>query len=148
MWRKRKWIIISVLAAAVILVTGILGVAAYAQTTTPSATSPQNVFAAKVATILGVDQAKVEAAFKQARKEMQTDAQKNRLQNLVKEGKMTQDQADQYLKWLESRPDVPAGTAGPNRMMGPGGGRCFPGFGPGPGGRPAPAPSVSPTPTK
>jgi len=48
-------------------------------------------------------------AFAQAQNEMQTEALKNCLQNLVGQGKMIQEQADQYLEWWQSRPDVPIG---------------------------------------
>ena len=32
-----------------------------------------------------------------------------RLQNMVDEGTMTQDEADELLEWMQSRPDAPAG---------------------------------------
>ena len=144
MWQKRKWIIISVLATVIIVVVGVFGVIAYAQTSTPP--SPAKTFAARVAAILSVDQARVEAAMTQAQKEMRTEAFNNRMQELVKAGKLTQEQADNYGKWIQSRPDLPAGIDGPG-MKGPGfrgpmmgGPRCFPPPGAVPGAPPASTP--------
>lgn len=120
---KKKWIIISVLTAVIILAVGVVGGVVYAQTSspTPSVTSPGKTLADRVATILGIDQSKVEAAFTQAQKEMQQEALTNRLQNLVTEGKITQEQATQYQQWMESRPDVPAGLGLEGGMGFPGG---------------------------
>ena len=75
-------------------------------TTTANTTQPANTLLARVATILGIDQSKLESAVTQAKTEMQTDALKNRLQTLVANGTITQDQADQYLKWWQSKPDM------------------------------------------
>ena len=47
------------------------------------------------------------AAFDQARSEMMTQARENFRQRLIDEGKITQEQLDEYDKWLESKPDVP-----------------------------------------
>jgi polyhydroxyalkanoate synthesis regulator phasin len=58
-------------------------------------------------------------ALDQAQSELQEEALEARLQNLVNEGKMTQEEADQYLEWWESRPDVGAALLG---LGGPGAG--------------------------
>ncbi len=141
MWRKKKWIIIGVLAAVVILTAGIVGaVVVNAQNPSPTVTNPQKAFADKVAAILGIDPAKVESAFTQAQKEMQDEALTNRLNALVKQGKLTQQQADQYKQWWESRPNIPA-PLGPQGHMGfRGGFKGMPGFG-----KIAPPPTPSPT---
>ena len=147
MWRKKKWIIVSVVAAVVILAVGVIGGIAYAQTpgTSPDGTPTGNPLMAKVAKILNINQADLEKAFNQAQKEMRDEALKARMDSLVKEGKLTQEQADNYQKWLQSRPDVPPGLdaqpkAGPRGFMGPRVGfRCFPRpFGPPPAASPAP----------
>jgi hypothetical protein len=60
---------------------------------------------------------------------MQIEARENILQNLVDEGRITQEEADQYKAWLEAKPDI-------NLPIGPGQGG--PGMGRGsdcPGGR-------------
>jgi cell shape-determining protein MreC len=149
MWHRRKWIIISALAAVIVLTVGVFGVVSYAETPTtptPTATSPVKGLMERVANILGVDQLKLENAFKQAQTEMREEALNTRLQEMVKQGKMTQEQADKYREWLKSRPAVPAGMDGSMMRGGPGfkgpmgGFRCFPGVNQAP-----PSPTASPT---
>jgi uncharacterized membrane protein len=125
MFKKRKWIIVAALAAVVVIVGGVVGGVAYAQTTTPTtppANNPGKDLADRVATILNLPQADVEAAFAQAQKDMQNDAVKSYLDKLVAAGKMSQTDADAYLNWLQSRPQL---STGPNVLPGMGG----PGFG-------------------
>ncbi len=134
MWRKRKWLIIAAVALVVVLAAGIIGGVVYAQTTTtPTTTStPDNqgkTLLARVAAILGIDQNKLEDAYAQAKKEMTDEALTSRLDALVKAGKLTQAQADQYKKWWESRPDVPNITDGKGLQGNGGGFRCYPGRG-------------------
>ena len=65
--------------------------------------------AAKVAEILGLDAAVVDDAIKQARKELRDEAVQNKLNALVEKGQLTQEQADEYLNWIQSRPEgIPA----------------------------------------
>jgi uncharacterized membrane protein len=149
MWHtKKKWIIIAVAAAVVILAGGIVGGVAYAQTTTtpsPALSASNPTLLARVAQILGIDQTKLQAAFTQAEKDQQNAAVSNRLNALVAQGKLTQQQANDYQTWLQSRPNVPAGLGLPNGpMMGPRGRLGFPGFR---GSQAKPGPSSTPTPT-
>ena len=111
MWRKKKWIIITGVASALILLAGIIGGAAYAQSSATTATdeAAKTTLMARVATILGIDQQKVEDAFAQAQKEMRDEALTSRLKNLLEAGEITQAQADQYQQWWQSRPEVPEG---------------------------------------
>jgi hypothetical protein len=128
---KRKWLFISALAVIALLVAGIIGGAVLANASTPVATDNQTTFAARVAKILGIDQATVESAMTQAREEMRDEAMDARLQKMVGNGKITQEQADQYKEWIKSRPDLPVGKGFPGMMGGRGGDRggCFPGMG-------------------
>ncbi|MBI2831027.1 MAG: hypothetical protein HYX79_02085 [Chloroflexi bacterium] len=103
MWRSKKFIIVAVVAA-VLLVASVGGIA-LAQTGTASAGTGKTLLA-RVATILGIDQQKVEDAFSQAQREMREEALDNYLKGLVASGKITQEQADQYKKWSQSRPDL------------------------------------------
>jgi hypothetical protein len=155
MWRKKKWIIIGALAAIVILVAGIAGGVAYADSSsgsTPSSSNPGKSLPDRVATILGLDQTTVENAFAQAQKDMQDEALNNRLQSLVSQGKLTQDQADSYKAWLQSKPELPQGLnlspgLGPQGHMGfRGGFHGFPGKGvtPPPTNTPIPSSTTSP----
>jgi hypothetical protein len=104
MWRKRKWIIAAVLAV-VILLAGSIGSVALAQTGSTSDGSGKTLLA-RVAAILGIDQQKLEEAFAQAQKEMRDEALDNQLKGLVEKGNITQEQADQYKQWWQSRPDM------------------------------------------
>lgn len=123
MFKKRKWLVIGVAVAVVILIGGILGGVVYAQsgsttTTTTTTTNPQDTLMAKVASILGIDQTTLENAFTQAKKDVQSDNLSNYLQSLVTAGKITQDQADQYLQWWNSQPALPNGVNVPGFGMG------------------------------
>ncbi len=148
MWKSKKFIIIAVLAA-VVLVGGIVGVAC-ANTgagTTPGKATLRNAISgnttARVAQILGIDQQKLDSAFTQARQEMRDKALDDFLKNLVAQNKITQKQADDYKAWLKSKPNMPAfgpQNFGMHRFPGRGGmmggGRNFQG---------KPAPSPTPT---
>jgi hypothetical protein len=127
---KRKWLFISLLAAVVLLTVGIIGSAVYAQSSTSTSPANQTTFAARVARILGIEQSQVESAFTQARQEMQDEALNTRLQKMIDNGKLTQEQADQYKEWIKTRPDLPAGLGNGNEWGGRGGmGGCFPRMG-------------------
>ena len=56
---------------------------------------------------VAIDPQQLKDAFAQAQKEMQDKALEEWLQKLVDEGKISQEQADEYLTWWESRPDTP-----------------------------------------
>jgi hypothetical protein len=134
---KKKWIIVTVLAITVVAAIGV-GIGVYADTPTPTTTTPakvvpvdpQKALADKVAGILGLDTAKVEAAFTQDQKELATEraaaalkAEEARIDQMVADGKMTADDAAKYKAWLEARPNVNApapGFCAPNNKMGPG----------------------------
>ena len=62
-----------------------------------------------VAEILGLDAAVVDDAIKQARRELRDEAVQNNLNALVEKGRLTQEQADEYLNWIQSKPEgIPA----------------------------------------
>ena len=115
MWRSKKFIVVA-LVAALVLVGATAGVV-LAQTGSGDDSQPKTLLAsdnasqpktllARVAAILGIDQQKVENAFTQARTEMRDEALDNYLKNLVDQGKITKEQADQYKAWVKSRPDM------------------------------------------
>ncbi|MDY7018695.1 MAG: hypothetical protein SU899_01265 [Chloroflexota bacterium] len=114
MWRKRKFIV-AVVLATVALVGGVTG-SVLAQNGNEGENQPQAQRAAlldRVCEIYGdntgttIDSEALKDAFVQARGEMRTEAMQNRLHNMVEQGKITQEQADQYKEWQQSRPDVP-----------------------------------------
>ena len=102
MWRSKRFII-AVLAT--VLLAGTISGLAFAQTGSTSDGSGKTLLA-RVAEILSIDQQKVEDAFAQAQREMREEALDNYLKNLVDQGKITEEEADQYKAWWQARPDM------------------------------------------
>jgi hypothetical protein len=135
MLRNKKWIIIIVTAITLVVLAGAIGGIVNAQTANAAsanttAADPAKTLYAKVAAILGIDQIKLENAFTQAQKEINDEQLTSQLKDMVTKGTITQAQADAYLKWWQSRPDVASqlgfggGTGiggGSHGMPGPGG---------------------------
>jgi Na+-transporting NADH:ubiquinone oxidoreductase subunit NqrC len=111
MWKTRKFIIVAVLIAVVLVAT----VAGVAMAQDGQGAGPRQTMLTRVAQILGIDQAKLEAAFKQALSEQKetlkqkgTAALDQGLDKLVQDKKITQAQADAFKAWLKSKPaDIP-----------------------------------------
>lgn len=104
MRKSKKFILIAVVVA--IALAGSLTGVALAQDDNTSTTGQSKTLLGRVATILGIDQQKVEDAFTQAQKEMRDERLDSYLNSLVEDGKITQEQADQYKSWWQSRPDI------------------------------------------
>jgi hypothetical protein len=142
MWRSKKFIVIAAVIVLVI-VASTAGIV-YAQTDKGTDTPGKTLFA-RVSQILGIDQQKLEDAFAKAQGDINNEALDSYLQKQVTNGKMTQEQADQYKTWWQARPDTP--LPGPFKWFG---GRHFPGGGMrgwGSGFRPLPG-GLPPTPTQ
>ena len=106
MWRSKKLIVIAVLA--VVVLAGTIGGIALAQEdgeVNGDNSQPQTLLA-RVAAILSIDQQELEDAFAQAKSELRNEALDSYLQNLVDEGKITQEDADQYKAWWQAKPDM------------------------------------------
>ena len=112
MWRRKKLIVVAVLVA--VMLAGSIGGAVLAADNGDDS-QPEARYGAlwdKVSEIyeqktgVALDQEALKDAFAQARSEVRDEALQNRLQNLVDEGKIAQEEADQYLEWWQSRPDV------------------------------------------
>jgi hypothetical protein len=103
MWKSKKFLIIGTIVAvvAVVVIAGVV----LAQTSGTSTTSGKT-FTARVAAILGIEEQTVKDAFTQAQREMTDEAIDARLKEMVDNGKMTQEQADKYKSWWQSRPDT------------------------------------------
>jgi uncharacterized membrane protein len=137
--RKRKWFI-PVVVASVLLIGGIAGGLVAAANNSSSNTTAGNqtqaadryqAFLDRVCAIyeentgVAIDSGQLKAALEQARSEMQDEALQNWLQNLVDKGKITQEEADQYLEWWQSRPNIKLPLprlGGQGRVFGPWGG--------------------------
>lgn len=114
MWRSKKFIFTALLT--VVVLGGILGGFAVARADDEDTSQPQQGdvnLLGKVAEIyekntgVAIDSQELQKAFTEARTAMATDARNQFLQNLVDEGKITQEQLDEFEKWLESRPNFP-----------------------------------------
>ena len=115
MWKSKKFII-GALLATVVLVGGIGG-AVLAQTGDEDVSQPAAQHEALLERVteiyqentgVAIDPQQLKDAFTQASSEMRIEALQSHLQDLVDQGKITQEQADQYLEWWESKPDFPA----------------------------------------
>ena len=97
---KKRLVIISVTAALILL--GIFGgiAAAQGQDEDKIIRGP-NTRISKMAEILGIDEGRVEQAFKQAASETRDERMKNHLARLVETGKITQEQANHKFEWMK-----------------------------------------------
>ena len=113
---RKRWMITSFLVG--LLTVGIAGGAVLANDDEDG--SSINGFAARGAGKLGIDQAQVEDAFKQAREEMANDRIQAKLDAQVEAGRITQEKADEYIEWYQSRPYDGIGIGQGNRTGGQG----------------------------
>jgi uncharacterized membrane protein len=131
--RKRKWFI-PVVVASVLLIGGITGGMIAAADNDTSLAAAQNETTNQLETLLdkvcaiyqeqtgvAIDPQQLKDALQQAQKEMRDEALQGRLQDLVDQGKLTKEQASQFLQWWQSRPDIQLPLAGPERPGGMGG---------------------------
>jgi hypothetical protein len=115
MWRSKKFVIIALMV--VIVVAGSIGGVALAQSDDEEVTPPKasgEALLEKVCEIYNdanpeapIDCEALQAAFDQAREQINTQAREQFRQRLIEEGKITQEQLDELDKWLEARPDFP-----------------------------------------
>ena len=100
----KKLRIIIPLAMAVVAVAVISFSVALAQENENSDSNASKL-AVKVAEILGLDAAVVDDAIRQASEELKGEAIQKKLNALVENGRLTQEQADEYPNWIQSRPE-------------------------------------------
>ncbi len=104
---KKKIILGIIIAVVVVGTVGGLVAANTDTTTTTTVTvtdNPQDTLLEKVAGKLGVSVDELKTAFQEARTEIQQERLDAWLAKLVADGKITQEQADAYKTWLNSRP--------------------------------------------
>jgi hypothetical protein len=121
MWKKVLGVA-AVMLAAVLLITGIMA-AVTADNADPGAPPPTVApsgppqgrgfgpalggnMLEKVAAKLGIDKTRLEDAFKQVMLEEQQARTSDRFAAWVKDGKLTQAQADAYKAWIAQKPNV------------------------------------------
>ncbi|MBI4311321.1 MAG: hypothetical protein HY681_06010 [Chloroflexi bacterium] len=101
---RKQWLFVALLIG--VLAVAITAGTALAQSNEGSGTSPIKSFAARMAEKLGLQEAQVQDAMKQAAKEMHDERLKARLDAAVAAGKLTQEEADEIYAWFQARPDV------------------------------------------
>jgi hypothetical protein len=137
--RRSKKIILIALLTVVVLAGSIGGIALAADNEEESQPKPRyGAMLDRVCEIykentgVAIDAEELQKAFTQAGKDLIVEARDRIRQRLIEEGKVTQEQLDEYDKWLESKPDVPF-QLGPRNHGGVkpfgGGFRSFGGFG-------------------
>ncbi len=130
MWKRKKFIIPLVVAG---VLAGSLAGAAFAQEGDEVGPPPGGALIERLAEKLGIEQSELETAFAEVRSEMRD----SRLEELVEQGRLTQEEADQLREWWQARPEME--LAGLCARLGGPGGHLGPAFGPrGLGGRGAP----------
>jgi len=140
---SKKHLILGTAALGLVTV-GVLAGTASAQTPEPgtdgtsqsAVTTVKDKFLSRVASILGVEEAKLEEAMQQAHREIGDEQVKAHLDRAVAGGRMTQEQADEMYAWLQARPEgVPGIMGGPGKGRGMRGMPGMPPGGPGMRGR-------------
>ena len=122
---KRKWLVIPALAA--LLVTGAIAGTAFAQSESDDDSSPVSRFVEILADKLGVGEEELETALEETKEELQAERKaaweqqlRDKLAAMVEEGKITQEQADEYLDWYLDPPELASGKFGKKFVFGTG----------------------------
>ena len=104
---KKVKVLISVLVATLLLTVGgaTMVMAEEEGETTPPPEASAKGLLERVADILEIDQEDLINAFKQAQQEIGGEAFISRLNQAVEEGLITQEQADEIIKWWLEKPD-------------------------------------------
>ena len=107
---RKRWFVVALATAA--LVVGVAGGTVLANEGETSDDSPVKNLVSRVASILGLEESQVQDAFDRATTEMQDEALQSRLDQMVADGRLTQEQADEQRDWYQSRPDTIAPGSG------------------------------------
>ena len=93
------------LAAVAIMASGIAAGVAWTQVAHAQEETAAKGFAARLATILGLEDDVVQDAFKEARSDIQDERFQAKMDRLVESERITQDEADAAIEWYEERPE-------------------------------------------
>lgn len=102
--KKRRYSLV-LLFAVTVLALGLTGGVIWAQEGNTPDEGARHSMASRVAAILGLGEAEVEAAFQQAGREMQEDKFDMRMDRLVEKGQITEDEAVEAVDWYKARPE-------------------------------------------
>ena len=100
---KKRWVYALILTG--ILAVGVSGGVIFAQSDGEDEKSPVQTFTARVATILGIEEATLEDAITQARRDMADEALQLKMDVAVEKGLITREDADAYIEWYKARPE-------------------------------------------
>ena len=102
---KKRWFIVSLLTAMFAL--GVVGGAVLAQEAPqePDGKASKHGVVARLAEKLGLNEGVVKTALSEVRQEIQNERMQRKVSVLVDKGILTQTQADEYIQWLESKPE-------------------------------------------
>ena len=118
MWRSKK-LIISVVLATMVLVGSIGGIVLAADNGDDS--QPKTILDRVTHILVGqgvnITSEQLKDAITQVQSDIRTEALESHLRHLVEKDKITQEQADEYLEWRQSKPDVSFGF-GPRKHHG------------------------------
>ncbi|PKB80636.1 MAG: hypothetical protein BZY88_08285 [SAR202 cluster bacterium Io17-Chloro-G9] len=109
MLTKQRIIILAITGVMAALITGGV-VMAQEEDGASSEDATRQTLASRVATILGLEADVVQDAFKQARGDIRDERLQMKLDRLVGQGRLDQEQADELRDWYESRPEFSAGA--------------------------------------
>lgn len=122
---RRKWLIIPALAA--LLLTGAIAGTAFAQSESDDDSSSVSRFVEILAGKLGIDEDQVQTAVEETKAELQAERKaaweqrlRDKLAAMVEEGKITQEQADEYLDWYLNPPELAQDKSGKKFAFGRG----------------------------
>lgn len=100
---KKRWLFLPA-TIAILALGALMTGAAFAQEASQDDQSSVGRLASRVAQILGLGEDEVSDAIKQARTELRIEAAQAKLDAMVEAGTMTQEQADEYIAWIEAQP--------------------------------------------
>lgn len=106
---KKVKVLISVLAAVVLLTVGSAATVMAQEETTPAPetnTTSTNGLFARVADKLGITEEELNNAFEEARQELREEAFIRWLDKAVEEGRITEDEAEEIEEWWGQRPEA------------------------------------------
>jgi hypothetical protein len=100
---KKRWFLVP--AIAVMLAIGVITAGAALAQGTNTGDPAISDLVSRIARILNLEEARVQDAVDQALRETRDESVRNKLNELVEQGRITQEQADEYFTWYQSRPD-------------------------------------------
>src|SRR4030042_6628331 len=101
--RKIQKFVLAIVLVAIMLISSLPAIALAQENETPER---RGALIAQVAAILGIDQQELENAMKQAQIELREGTLDARFQELIADGTLTQQQANELESWMKDRPDV------------------------------------------